>query len=207
MSDASFGFLDPIRTYELGPGECREASHTAPGSSWTTAAYLRIQLQSDTVFPELFLDLQAEDGSYTMAFLPLVQPLVAGSACHCRLGPSLEARSVAGGSVCHYRLGPSLEAQSIPGGLVCCWRLSPSLQAWSIPGGSAHPWRLGLLLEAQSVTAGSVHPWRLRPSLEARSVAGGSVCHWLHWRCRQPPPAQDATCTSRLFSLLVTHSL
>ena len=131
MSDASFGFLDPIRTYELGLGECREASHTAPGSSWTTAAYLRIQLQSDTVFPELFLDLQAEDGSYTMAFLPLVQPLVAGSARHCRLGPSLEARS----------------------------------------------------------------------------VAGGSVCHWLHWRCQQPPPAQDATCTSRLFSLLVTHSL
>ena len=182
MSDASFGFLDPIRTYELGPGECREASHTAPGSSWTTAAYLRIQLQSDTVFPELFLDLQAEDGSYTMAFLPLVQPLVAGSACHCRLGPSLEAQSIPGGLVCCWRLSPSLQAQPIPGGLVCCWRLSPSLQAQPITAGSAHPWRLRLLLEAQPVTAGLVHPWRLSPSLEARSVAGGSVCH-----CRLGP--------------------
>ena len=139
MSDASFGFLDPIRTYELGLGECREASHTAPGSSWTTAAYLRIQLQSDTVFPELFLDLQAEDGSYTMAFLPLVQPLVAGSACHCRLGPSLEARSVAGGSVCHCRLGPSLEAQTIPGGSVCCWRLSLSLAPLEVPATTSSP--------------------------------------------------------------------
>ena len=188
MSDASFGFLDPIPTYELGPGECQEASHTTPGSSWTTAAYLRIQLQSDTVFPELFLDPQAEDGSYTMAFLPLVQPLVAGSARHCRLSPSLEA-------------------QSIPGGLVCCWRLSPVLQAQSVTAGSARHCRLGPTLQAQSVPGGSARHCRLGPSLEARSVTGGSVCHWLHWRCRQPPPAQDATCTSRLFSLLVTHSL
>lgn len=116
MSDASFGFLDPIPTYELGPGECREASHTTPGSSWTAAASLRIQLQSDTVFPELFVDPQAEDGSYTMAFFPLVQPSVAGSVRSWRLGLLLQAQSVTAGSVCYCRLSPSLEAWSVPGG-------------------------------------------------------------------------------------------
>ena len=37
MSHASSGFLGPIPTYELGPGECRGASHTTPGRSWAAA--------------------------------------------------------------------------------------------------------------------------------------------------------------------------
>ena len=35
-----------------------------------SSRYLRIQLQSDTVYLQVFLDPQAEDGSYTTAFLP-----------------------------------------------------------------------------------------------------------------------------------------
>lgn len=99
------------------------------------------------------------------------------------------------------------QAQPVTAGSARHWRLSPSLEAWSVVGGSVRSCRLSLLQQVQPVTAGSARHCRLGPSLEARSVTGGSVCHWLHWRCRQPPPAQDATCTSRLFSLLVTHSL
>ena len=76
-----------------------------------SSRYLRIQLQSDTVYLQVFLDPQAEEGSYTTAFLPQFR---------------------------HRR-------------------------------------------QDQSVSA--------------------------DWRCQQPCPAQEATCSSRLSPVLVTHSL
>lgn len=68
-----------------------KASHTTPSSSWTPAGYLRIQLRSDTVYPEVVSDSTGW-GLIPTGLFPCCSPSISATSGKLSLLPAMNWR-------------------------------------------------------------------------------------------------------------------